>query len=228
MIAVPDLNGGEYCIDSTEVTIHQYNDWLLNGAKPASDQPPECSFNTDHTPKKGGGCDLFLFDELAAQMSALPIACVNWCDAYAYCAWAGKRLCGKIGGGPSDFNSPADPSTNQWHRACSKDGVNKYSYGNTHDPTKCIGNDHDGVAGYNTMTDVPHEVPTLTCEGGYPGLYDMSGNIAEWEDACDGFNNCLVRGGSDENDPPSLECAVTFGSQRSAARNERGFRCCTD
>jgi hypothetical protein len=31
-----------------------------------------------------------------------PITNVDWCDAYAYCAGIGKRLCGKIGGGTLD------------------------------------------------------------------------------------------------------------------------------
>ncbi len=70
------------------------------------------------------------------------------------------------------------------------------------------------------------------CQGGYDGIYDMIGNVQEWEDACDmndaGPNptNCLVRGG-DFNDP-TWDCYNAYQLNREAFTNWIGFRCCAD
>ena len=66
------------------------------------------------------------------------------------------------------------------------------------------------------------------CNGGYQGLYDMGGNVLEWEDSCDGSNGstdgCLVRGGAyfDET-----SCSFSQSVSRDNPDNRIGFRCCS-
>jgi formylglycine-generating enzyme required for sulfatase activity len=66
-------------------------------------------------------------------------------------------------------------------------------------------------------------------------LYQMSGNLAEWEDSCDGAttaSNCNLRGGSytAANNAPALRCDATRTEVRMPATDallaDVGFRCC--
>jgi hypothetical protein len=76
-------------------------------------------------------------------------------------------------------------------------------------------------------------MPLITdlCIGGSPGLYDMSGNVAEWEISCDGATDeCLVRGGAFDG----LAVDVACTSSRQVPRipgslsdyQKIGVRCC--
>ena len=69
----------------------------------------------------------------------------------------------------------------------------------------------------------------------------MSGNVAEWEDACTYFNNpdtiqnCLLRGGVwYETDGLALQCGdpASYAEFRDVGRSsigsDKGFRCCAD
>jgi formylglycine-generating enzyme required for sulfatase activity len=86
---------GSFCIDATEVTRGEFLAFLAAPLEQrTAARPPECAWNTtDPT--------------INATASGLgnPVGEINFCDALAYCAWAGKRLCGRIGGGP---HSPDD------------------------------------------------------------------------------------------------------------------------
>src|SRR5262249_41310403 len=118
-----------------------------------------------------------------------PVANVDYCDAVAYCAWAGRRLCGKIGGGHVAQGDLSDPTQDEWYNACSAGGVKGFPYGIVTEPTAC------NTIEYGAGDALP--VASLsTCEGGWPGIYDMVGNVAEWED-CDGGGTgwCRLRGG---------------------------------
>ena len=84
-----------FFIDAHEATFAEYAafvDALSSKSPPAL--PARCAFKTDFMPS---ACT-----DVAALPSQHPAACVDWCDAFAYCAFNGKRLCGKTGGGPVD------------------------------------------------------------------------------------------------------------------------------
>src|SRR5271155_845872 len=89
MVEIP--NGTtSYCIDRLEVTNQAYAEFLADVDAAAPQQPPgKCEWNADYAPAAAvdAGADL-------------PVLGVDWCDAYAYCAWANKRLCGAMDGGP--------------------------------------------------------------------------------------------------------------------------------
>jgi formylglycine-generating enzyme required for sulfatase activity len=155
------------------------------------------------------------------------VAFVDWCDAVAYCKWAGKRLCGKIGGGPVARADFADATKSQWHNACSAGGAKLWPYGSVYSATACNGQGNGAGA--------PIAVASMaTCEGGVPGVYDMSGNVFEWEDSC--ANNtmgqgdiCPTRGGSYQSPAVALRCDDGQTFYRDAAGVVGpyvGFRCC--
>ena len=74
-----------------------------------------------------------------------------------------------------------------------------------------------------------------TCGSLTPGLFDMSGNVAEWENSCNASagasDTCLARGGSFDsaNGSASLTCATSAaqpGMPRNTTAADLGFRCC--
>ncbi|MDC3953478.1 formylglycine-generating enzyme family protein [Polyangium jinanense] len=205
---------GNYCIDSTEVTNSQYAAWLSSANANEEKQTPECAFNTSFVP-----------NGMTPPANDRPVAFVDWCDAYAFCKSHGKRLCGKIGGGPVPYFEINNAAVSQWHNACSRSGEFVFPYGNTYNPAACNG--HDAMVGSS------HEAGTqLSCEGGLPGLFDMSGNVWEWEDVCDGStgenDTCRRRGGGYESITSDLDCPTAGGGARNASNETTGFRCCVD
>jgi formylglycine-generating enzyme required for sulfatase activity len=210
---------GTFCIDSTEVTVAEYQQFLTDAGTQPGAQPSTCSWNTSTVPEN--------WPPFGPTNQALNG--VNWCQAYLYCAWAGKRLCGSPNGGPADPTAPNSASSSQWFQACSRngDGQHQYPYGNTFDPTVCNGaNDAGGP-----LPSVP------TCQGGYPGIFDMSGNVFEWEDSCQPsatdssgqLDECALRGGAFWSASTQLQCALQNTTLRNdqGMMNDLGIRCCT-
>ena len=199
-----------YCIDSTEVTQGQYETWL-NTNPPTSNQISVCSWNTSFTPNG-------TWPPSSATLNN-PVVNVHWCDAYAYCAGMGKRLCGKIGGGSNGFGDYAKAALSQWYAACTSNGTyasTGYPYGNTYQSTYCNGQDASkgGMVAVGTMTQCQSTV------SGYTGVYDLSGNAWEWEDSCSGAvgpnDYCLLRGGAFNCSSSILPCGFdNNGSIRS-------------
>lgn len=231
-VAIPLPGGDFYCIDRAEVKNVEYKAFL-DAQTSTSGQASLCAFNVSYEPDMANGCTQY--DPVGKQNQ--PIACVDWCDAAAYCKWEGKHLCGKIGGGKNPQAGFADANLSAWYRACSHAGDNDLPYGNVYDGMRCIGLENTAVR--------PVAVPNTNCEGGYSGLYDMSGNVSEWEDSCSadsgGSDLCLYRGGSylDTNRQialaPSLQCnsnvhgaPLMAAKPRSTRDKEIGFRCCSE
>ena len=212
----------EWYIDSTEVTNGQYQAWLDTSPSTLS-QTAVCSWNSSFTPSSN-------WPPTSSDL-AYPVVYVNWCDAYAYCAGVGKRLCGKIGGGSNGYSDYKITSLSQWYAACSscgKSGV--YPYGDTYQANYCNGYDYwNGNS--STMKTLP--VGSLgSCQSLYlGGVYDLSGNVWEWEDSCKGTgaaDGCRVRGGGFGDVGSKVACGFDYGLARSVVGSiDVGFRCCS-
>jgi sulfatase modifying factor 1 len=212
----PMISVGAFCIDSTEVTQAHYAEFIAADAGTGR-QPSFCSWNNSYTPTGQ-------WPSTATTINN-PVTSVNWCDAYAYCAWAGKRMCGQIGGGPVAPNAGSDAGASQWVHACSHDGTLVYPYGNTYGMTTCNGIDA------NAGMQIVSAVGTFpNCVGGYPAIYDMSGNVREWEDSCSGMagqnDMCNERGGSVNFGAANLACAAQNLAPRTDSNVHLGIRCC--
>ena len=214
-----------YWIDATEVTRGQYAAWLAT--MPATmGQPSFCAWNTsftaDATCMNGSGV-------CKTSCTGHPQVCVDWCDAYAYCAALGKRLCGAIGGGANPRAAFANPAKSQWYGACAS-GFNGYlyPYGDTYDPHACNGWDKGPEATVATGTIAECQ----SSESGYEGVYDLSGNAREWDDCCDdttgALDICILRGGAFASSAPYMRCDSINEGNRSSVYGDVGFRCCAD
>lgn len=222
---VPAPTGGTYGIDKTEVARSQYEAWLATNPV-TSGQPVYCSWNIDFAPD--ATC-LEGYYACKSDCTDHPQICVDWCDAYGYCRSVGKRLCGRIGGQSTSWAGFADPSESQWYNACSSGGVNTFPYGyGGYSPDLCNGGNEIGeTVEVGSLAACESSVP------GYSGVYDMSGNVWEWEDCCEGTgpsDDCRIRGGGFRSDfYDGLPCDSHYNGSRDANLSpEIGFRCCSD
>jgi formylglycine-generating enzyme len=138
--------------------------------------------------------------------AGLPVSNVDWCDAFGYCASLGKRLC----------------AATEWTTACNGGTARTFPYGNVFDDQKCNG----GPLG------VPAVPGTFAqCVGPIPGIFDMSGNMDEWDVTCatalGAADLCQTRGGDWQNDGEGeLMCTSIQQRARNSVLGQVGFRCC--
>lgn len=248
MAIVAKSTGGAYCVDETEVTKGSYNKFITANV-PVGDQDEPCkTANTTFIPRGAWPPSTVPNPPGIAGSMGLPVHYVDWCDAYAYCKWAKKQLCGRINGGPVPKDAGASPGEDAWYNACSAQGTRSWPYSNTYDPNRCKGFEYDGGGDFGDVTneddglyqvvnaDATGNYSTIkaqACQGGSVGLYQMSGNVAEWEDNCDGNlanSQCAVRGGSYNALADEMTCDALRTEERmpanGAALKDIGFRCC--
>lgn len=211
----PFVSAGSYCVDRSEVTNADYDTFLAARFVDPSGTAPGCAFDPSFARK----CQ-----PLATGGDA-PVTCVNWCDARAYCAWAGKRLCGRIGGGSQELADHTNAATDQWYSACSAGGAKLFPYGAPYQPGRC--NDLARNAGKPLPV-----ASNAACVGGFDGLFDMSGNVQEWVNSCDGTSGaadkCAIRGGAFDDGNDGVGCTPAFPVARDLADSTIGFRCCSN
>jgi formylglycine-generating enzyme required for sulfatase activity len=212
----------EFCIDSTETPYALYDVFLNDPATNTTGQTPECAWNTTFAQPY----DPYQNDSQRAQR---PMVNIDWCDAFAFCKYWGKHLCGARGdGGPLDFD--AQPAkTSQWYTACTNGTSQQYPYGQVYDASACNVGAATSSQGSLDLVGNP-----ATCQGGVPGLFDMSGNAQEYENDCEhtadaAADRCHFRGGTYFFPPGSVTCAAIGGGNdnfRSEIGPYNAIRCC--
>ena len=85
------VRAGTFCVDSTEVTNEQYMAFLTAKGGDVGGQPGACKWNSSYVPGDEGVSWPYI-----AGRASYPIVNVDWCDAFMFCNWAGKRLCGPM------------------------------------------------------------------------------------------------------------------------------------
>jgi len=190
-----------YYIDRYEVTNAQYRKFVEYIAKTGDHSLcyPNEPKGKDHKPLS--------FDDPNLCKDDQPVVGVDWYDAYAYCAYVGKRL----------------PTELEWEKAARGEDGRLYPWGNERvDRIWVSGSDADGYDYTAPVNSMP--------EGKSPyGCFHMLGNAAEWvSDWFDSLElNRVVRGGGWLNRPIGEPVTTIFrmGVEPTAKEKDIGFRC---
>lgn len=126
----------------------------------------------------------------------IPTGNISWLEARKACETVGKKLC----------------TTPQWTDAC-RSGLNAFPYGNAYVKDTC-----------NTEGDAPAAAGSKPACINAAGVFDMSGNLAEWTDSGD-TNETTVMGGYFGS---ARNSSCLDGQQESTKYKSInvGFRCC--
>jgi formylglycine-generating enzyme len=235
-------DGRGYCIDQLEVTRAEYRIFLDSKKGDTSGQPAECAKNLSFEPPQDPeedpetACPSFSVDAYP-QYRGYPVVCVDFCDAFAYCAWAGKRLCGKIGANEKGvqtiaqggFERVAGSTESEWTYACSQGGKTKYPYGDEYVAGACIDwprlQERGGQA---RLADAEDE----TCHGTEPPfdqIYHLSGSVPEWVNFYDPATvSSITMGGHAAQTEDYLSCTRAVATYIFRQQGTLGFRCCAD
>jgi hypothetical protein len=202
MALLPAPEAGSFCIDTTEVTMAQYQDFLAADASPGL--PSVCAKSGAFAPQ---ACAQNSYDPVGR--ADYPVTCVNWCDAYAFCQWAGKELCGTFSGQPMLQAWSDSP----WTWTCNSGTI-------------AGGNGLEAYCNFGPAIQPVKSSPQCHGDGGsWSEVYDLLGNAAE-------FVSFSPRAGS----PPGIigggaafagDCDIAQGNDNYATTQYNiGFRCC--
>jgi sulfatase modifying factor 1 len=208
-----------FAIDATEVTRSQYAAWLAIREEDPF-QTPQCRWNQDLEPD--AACIAQASVCQGAACDAHPQPCVDFCDAAVYCREVGKQLCGGTNGGPTD----RDGADSEWLLTCTANGKHDALSGEAFVSGQC----NDQTANSRSTVPVGSKTACQSPEPGYSGIFDLIGNLREWEDNCDAMTGaadiCHLRGGSFGISAAAPVCSETVYADRGSFAESVGFRCC--
>ncbi|MBI3857046.1 MAG: SUMF1/EgtB/PvdO family nonheme iron enzyme [Planctomycetes bacterium] len=196
---------GPYYIDRFEVTNEQYALFLAHVS--ATNDHSRCHPDEDAGTKQRNHKPAFLTDP-NFNGPKHPVVGVTWYDAYAYAAWAGKRL----------------PTEREWEKAARGKTGWTYPWGNDWELNEKRCNSSGRADGYEFTA------PVGACPGVSPaGCYDMVGNVSEWcsEDYPGKSPSKVIRGGC-FRDKEWVTTTSRWYERPDANTATVGFRCVTD
>lgn len=236
MVLIPLPDGNAYCIDEREAVYAEYKAFLEAKGENFDGQPAECEANTSFVPgwedpsHEIPQCSVWLIDSEPDRA----VQCLDFCDAWAFCSWAGKRLCSEVGVKSKGLHFVPDDELSQlyksarseWFHVCSQGGTTEYPYGNEYEPGKCIDEAKIQTEGESAL-DV-RDTTGNTCHGTsspYDEVHNMSGSVKQWQNICR-TSGCAIQGGSWQT--PS-NCSDASGVKSLMSVNVGvGVRCCAD
>lgn len=229
-----EITGQGYCIDSHEATNARYRDFLEAHGN-------DCFVEAYSDPHAGSGLHAFECHAEYLNPDSLlglsegqwvveagfedhPVSLVTIGGALLACEHWGGHLC----------------KLEEWQGACHGPQGLAFPYGNEYDPLACNACDLPTGGMCGDWPGEPVAVGSYAgCEGGYPGLFDMSGNVYEWVDHCLWTENeyypeilvCVQKGGSYSGLLKDLDCGDDgpddYWWDLPYNWSERGgFRCC--
>jgi Sulfatase-modifying factor enzyme 1/Domain of unknown function (DUF4388) len=165
-------------LDSTEVTVWQYQEFLdAVGNDARYDHPNQRVGKRHSNPSwQAYARAAFGFEELRGVKlnPNFPAVYLDWFDAYAFAKWKHRRL----------------PSELEWEKAGRGTDARSYPWGINFIPGAA--NLHGTMSGLTSWSEVGHF--KLDCSP--YGVRDLAGNVSEWTASDDGTGSPIVRGGN--------------------------------
>lgn len=191
-----------YYVDKTEVTNAQYAQFLgyldtVGGDAGDFSSPDQPATKRSHVPRywnvAGYGMDA----------PDAPVVGVDYWDAFAYAAWAGKRL----------------PTEDEWEMVASNGGLTLFPWGGEADIARAnAGNARATLRRVGTMRDGDTR----------NAVSDMAGNALEWTSTTADDGMAILKGGSIASSLAGIRAANRLYRARNYADNRTGFRCAMD
>lgn len=227
---------GAFAIDRTEVTNARYRrflEWIAKTGDHRRCHPDEPK-GKDHTPRYWREYNPLLRDAAYARTTPFgpttftaddrPVVGVDWYDAYAYAAWAGKRL----------------PTEAEWELAARGTDARRWPWGDewrwglANTGGEKLGMDVSAQGREKDGYIYPAPVGSFPAGRSPFGCDDMAGNVAEWcadayrSDAAPAGRDRAIRGGGSQNGPSSVRCAARAHQEPEFRTFTLGFRCAKD
>jgi len=249
MVLISDGAGRPFCIDAR---LASYGDYALFVAAKGEDfggQPQECHWNDNwgpvtHDPKRtwAQGYDPYCGPPPERMPPDQVLRCVDFCDAWAFCSWSGKRLCGLRGAEPGkltivdsggenmdvyrNHKEAALSQKSELFAVCTQGGTTKFPYGDQYYLGACEECRNGYLAPNEAFLD--HNVNLQKCGGTispYDQVYNLMGASYQWANICTDSSHCLVYGSCS----PDRTCEQAYGGKGAQLDNPTyNVRCCAD